>query len=101
MCHPKLAVKCAGRNLLGWLDDLLPLLVVLIVGRELFELCATDERHNTVGLVFHKLAQVERNEAAKRTASRRMIGGISKALPVIWFAIDTFNALVEYRDTVQ
>lgn len=53
------------------------------------------------GEIFKKLAQVEGNEAAKRTAARSMIGGISKALPVIWFANDTFNALVEYRDSVK
>ena len=51
--------------------------------------------------MFKKLADVERNEAMRRTASRSMIGGVVKALPVIWFANDTFNALVEYRDTMQ
>jgi hypothetical protein len=53
------------------------------------------------GEIFKKLAQVEQNEAAKRTAARTMIGGVAKALPVIWFANDTFNALVEYRDAMQ
>ena len=53
------------------------------------------------GEMFKKLAEVERNEAMKRTASRSMIGGVAKSLPVIWFANDTFNALVEYRDTMQ
>jgi hypothetical protein len=53
------------------------------------------------GEMLKKLGQVESNEAMKRTVSRGMIGGVVKALPVIWFANDTFNALVEYRDTMQ
>jgi hypothetical protein len=52
------------------------------------------------GEMFKKITEIEQKEAAKRTAARTVVGGVAKSLPVIWFANDTFNALVEYRDTM-